>query len=130
MYFIVDKNTRDLIRQSQTPFNIDETVQPPDPLIQLKQVDDPTLPTFDATTQKLVGSFVDDDLAHTRTFKMVVAPLTQAEQDSKTATLQDEATRQQIKAVYSDLKNGVGTASDRLLRLERAVAWLLRNAVQ
>jgi hypothetical protein len=130
MYFIVDKNTRALIRQSQTPFNIDETIQPDDPLIQLKQVDDPTVPTFDANTQKLVNSFADDDAAHTRTFKMVVAPLTQAEQAARQQALQDETTRQQIKAVYSDLKNGTGTASDRLLRIERAVAWLLRNAVQ
>jgi hypothetical protein len=130
MYFIIDKNTREVIRRSTTPFNIDETIQPPAPFIQLKQVDDLTVPTFNPNTQKLSATFVDDDVAGTRTFKQIAVPLTQAELDANAKLAQDEATRQQIKTVYSDLRNGVGTAAERLVRLEKAVAYLLRNSVQ
>lgn len=129
-YFILDKNTRELIRQSPTPFNVDESVQPPDPLIQLKRVDDDTKPPFDPATEKLVRIFTDNDIAFTRTFSWSVVAMTQDEIDEYEQAQQDEITRQQIRQFYLDLKNGVGTTAERAARLEKAVAWLLRSVAR
>ena len=130
MFFIINKTTRAVIRVSETPFNIDENVQPGGEVIQLKRVDDKTKPTFDPATQKLVKNFADDDKTFTRIFKWEVVSLTNGELAQRTQELQDEANRVQIKAVANDLKNGVGTNAERLVRLEKVVAYLLRNEVR
>lgn len=130
MYYIINKTTRALIRQSQTPFNIDENVQPPDPAIQLKRIDDDTMPALNPATQKIVRQFTDDDTAFTRTFHNVVTAMTDAEITAYAEAQQAETTRLQIRAAYIALTNGTGTNVERLQRLERAVAWLLRQVVK
>lgn len=127
-YYIVNADTRALIRTSRTPFNVDEDIQPPAPYIQLKHVDG-VRPAFDPATQKLVQNIVDDDVAHTRTYGWSIVALSQAELDALAQQAQDAATLIIIRNVYQDLRNGVGTAAERLQRLERAVAWLLRSFV-
>jgi hypothetical protein len=131
MYYIVKKATRELIRQSDRPFNVDETVQPEDTTtIQLKHVEDNTGPAYDPATQKLEREFVDDDAAFTRTFRYKVVAMTTAEQTAYQQGLADETERQQIKSIYQDLKNGTGTTAARLARVEKVCAWLLRDAVR
>lgn len=130
MFYIINKTTRQLYRQSQTPFNIDETKQPEGDVIQLKQVIDASRPTHNPDTEKLVESIVDNDVAFTRTFRLVVAPLSAPEIAAVTQRNADETNRLQIKAVIADLRNGVGTAVERLTRLEKAVAYLLREEVR
>ncbi len=130
MYYIVNKQTRELVRTSQTPVNVDENVNEWGDFIQLKRVDDDTQPAFNAATQKLNRISTDDDVAHTRTFSFAVVSLTQPELDAIAERTASEATRQQIKPVYTALQNGTGTAGERLARIERAVAYLLRNEVK
>ena len=129
-YYILDKITRELKRESRTPFNIDPAVQPPAPYIQLVRVEDATQPAFDPATQKLARTFTDDDAAFTRTFHYVVAAMTAEEIAAYQKRQQDEATLNQIKAVYLDMKNGVGTNLERLQRVEKACAYLLRQHAQ
>ena len=130
MYFIINRKTRELIRTSQTPVNVDETVNEFGDLIQLKRVENNTQPAFKSATQKLNRISTDDDVAFTRTFTWEVVSLTQPELDAIAEQTASEATRQQIKAVYTALRNGTGTATERIVRIERAVAWLLRNEVK
>jgi hypothetical protein len=129
-FYIVHSTTRELVRRSNAPFNIDEAIQPPAPYLQLKRVDDDTLPDFNPATERLVRSFTDNDTLFTRTFFWQVTAMTQAEMDAYQQQQQDTATLEIIRNVYSDLKNGVGTNIERLVRVERAVAWLLRGSVR
>jgi hypothetical protein len=129
MYYIINKITRQG-RESDTPFNVDENIQPPDPEIQLKRTDSEVKPAFNPATQKLVYQFTDNDATKTRNFAWAVVALSQAEIDANTEAQQDETARQAIKAEYLALKNGTGTTAERAARLERAVAWLLRQAVK
>lgn len=124
MFFIIHKDTRELIRESGTPFNRDEQIQPPLPLIQLKRVFDNTQPAYDEETQKLVQSSVDDDEAGTRTFFYEVVALTQDELDARAAQAAYDAELDQLRAVYQDLQNGVGTTNVRITRVERVAAFL------
>ena len=130
MFYLINKNTRELLRASATPFNADATVQPPLPVFQLRRVINDTQPAFNAATHKLIRTSVDDDNAATRTFRYEAIPLTQAELDAKAQAAADEAERQVLRAAYLDLKNGTGTQAERLRRVERAAAWLLRQYVQ
>lgn len=130
MFYIINKDTRAEIRTSDTPFNVDETVQPPLPAIQLKRVDNTVPPAYNAATHKLVYSPVDDDVAFTRTFRYVAVLLTAEELAAQQQADADEAQRQTIKAAYAALKAGTGTTVQRLSRIETAVAWLLRDAVK
>lgn len=126
-YYIIHSETREVIRTSREPFNIDPSVQPPAPYLQLVRVDDATVPAYDPATQKIVRQFVDDDNAFTRTFYNAVAQMTAEEQAAYQKRLADEAKLQTIRQHYNDLKNGVGTNLERLVRVERACAWLLRQ---
>lgn len=129
-YYIVHSQTREVVRTSREPFNIDPSVQPPARYLQLVRVDDATVPAYDPATQKIVRQFTDDDNAFTRTFYNAVVAMTAEEQAAYQKRLQDKATLNQIKAVYLDMKNGVGTAGERLQRVEKACAWLLRQHVE
>ena len=98
--------------------------------IQLVGVDGPTIanpPSYDPSTERLERQFDDDDIALTRTFKKVVIPLTQAEIDQRTENQDDDTERQAIKPFYQDLKNGTGNNAERLRRVERMLAWLIRR---
>ena len=90
-------------------------------------MDDDAQPPFDPATQKLAREHSDDLDAFTRTFRFVAVPLTQAELDANAERAGDNAELAQIRAVYDDHRNGVGTAAQRLTRCERALAWLLRS---
>lgn len=128
MYFyIINSTTREVVRESRTPFNIDPAIQPPPPFLQLRRVVDETQPPFDPATEKLVREFVDDDAAATRTFRQVVAPMTAEEIAAYQRRQADAAELDQLRAVYDDLKNGVGTATQRQVRVERVCAWLLKD---
>lgn len=130
MFFIVDKNTRVVLRTSLTPFNVDESVQPPNGIVQLKGIENNTVPSFDPQTQKLVRSFTDDDATGTRTFRLQAVALSADELAVVAQASQDETERLAIKAVISDLRNGIGTATQRIQRVERACAYLLRQEVR
>jgi hypothetical protein len=129
-YFIVHSTTRELVRTSSTPFNIDESVQPPAPYLQLKRVDDDTIPAFNIATQKLVRIFTDNDTLFTRTFSWQVVAKTQAEIDAYNLEQSDNNTLTVIRNNYQDLINGTGTNLERLVRCERGLAYLLRLIVR
>lgn len=130
MFYIVDKITRQLIRTSKERINIDESVNEFGDLIQLRHVEDANIPAFDKATHKLQRNVADDDVAYTRTFSYVAVPLTQAELDANAATNAEETTRTQIKTAITAMRNGTGTASERLARIERAMVFILREFVR
>jgi hypothetical protein len=129
-YFIVHSTTREVANVSSTPFNIDESVQPPAPYLQLKRVDNDTIPAFNIATQKLVRIFTDNDTLFTRTFSWSVVAKTQAEIDAYNLEQDDNNTLTVIRNNYQALINGTGTATDRLVRCERGLAYLLRLLVR
>lgn len=120
MYLILDKNTREVLERNDSPFGNDPALQPPDPLIQLTEVRDNTVPPFDKRIQKLDWQFTDDDAAFTRNWGYVVVPLSQQELD-------DIAERQQVKTVIQDLRNSTGSNAQRITRCERVLVYLLRQ---
>ena len=89
--------------------------------------ENPTVPVFDPATQVVEGgpSVVDVD-ANTYTRTWVIRALTQEELDNIATNTANEVERDQAKAVYADLKNGVGTQIERLERLEKVAAHLLK----
>lgn len=89
-------------------------------------VEDPK-PTVTASQKIVSGPVVITELAATKTW--TVAPKTQAEIDDEAEALQRATDYAQAKAVYLDLRNGVGTAGERLARLEKVVARLLRDVL-
>lgn len=110
MFYIIDESTREVIRRSQTPFNIDESIKPPAGVVQLKHVVDETQPTFDPATHKLERTFTDDGVAGTRTFSFEAVPLTAGEAAAVQQLADDTAELDQIKTVYNAIRNGTGTA--------------------
>ncbi|MBV9214825.1 MAG: hypothetical protein JO053_01505 [Acidobacteria bacterium] len=125
MYLIINNQTREVIRTSETPFNVDESVQPPeDHVTQLKEVWDDTKPDFDADTEKLVTRFTDDDAAGTRMYSNIVEKLTADEIAARAAFAKRVAAQQSIQATLADMRAGTGTSAQRLARLEKAVAHL------
>lgn len=84
-------------------------------------------PPYDTATEKLVWSWVDDPADEKTTLTATAVALSQEELDevARNAALADQ--QAQAKAVYVDLKNGVGTAGERATRLEQVVAWLLKR---
>jgi hypothetical protein len=129
-FYIIHSTTRVVERTSSTPFNIDENVQPPAPYLQLKRVDDDTIPAFNIATQKLVRIFTDNDTLFTRTFSWQVVAKTQAEIDAYNLEQSDNNTLTVIRNNYQDLINGTGTNLERLVRCERGLAYLLRLIVR
>jgi hypothetical protein len=105
-------------------------VQPPAPYLQLKRVDDDTIPAFNIATQKLVRIFTDNDTLFTRTFSWSVVAKTQAEIDAYNLEQSDNNTLTVIRNNYQDLINGTGTNLERLVRCERGLAYLLRLLVR
>lgn len=144
-YLIIDKKTREVKRRSDTPFNKDESQQPTnilsvdksDPdnpvnvegpeLVQLKLVRDNTIPAYDPKTEKLEKDTKDDDAKGTRTIFIKAVPMTAEEQADKAAFDADEKEGKALKKLRKSIKNGTGTAEQRMKRMERAVLWLLRN---
>lgn len=118
MYYIINKDTRELIRESETPFNVDESIQPPDPLIQLKLVNDNTEVPHDPLTQKLVREFVDDDKEFTRTFYYTVADKPLEEVESAKQGLKK---RNEKNLIASELRSSKGTLEERVRRLEKII---------
>lgn len=130
MFYIVDKTTRQLIRTTTERVNIDESVNEFGDLIQLRHVEDAKLPAFDKATHKLQRNVADDDKAFTRTFSYVAVPLTNGELTKATAEATAETTRGQLKTAYTALQNGTGTVAERLARVEKALAFVLREFVR
>lgn len=87
----------------------------------LPQVVD-ALPAFDAATQKVVEGVPVVGASDVRKTWAVVA-LSPAE----LALVSDGVSYAQAKAIYLDLKNGVGTQAQRSARVEQVLAWLLKR---
>ena len=89
-------------------------------MVPLKEVQSPQ-PAFDPATHYLnrTAPVVDVD-ANTHTHGWEVLPRPQADIDA-------DAEREQAKAVYQDLINGTGNSSQRIVRVERVCAYLLKN---
>lgn len=103
-------------------------VEVSDPTVGIAQVIVNPKPTnYDPDTHKLEKqeALWPAQEAYYITWKVV--PLTQEELDAVAERKADEALQQQIRAAYLDLKNGVGTALERLARDEKATAWLLKQ---
>lgn len=80
------------------------------------------LPAFDPATEKAVeGTPVVGADSVRKTW--VVVSLSAEE----LAVLADGVSYQQVKNIYQDLRNGVGTQVQRAERLERVVAWLVKR---
>lgn len=127
MWYVLDAQTREVIKTSEQYFSINLDADPGPDVIWLERVIDETQPAYDPATQKLNRTSVDDDVARTRTFFYEVVALTQEEIDAEAQRQADAAELLQLKAIYQDLKNGVGTATERMQRVERCVAWLLKD---
>ncbi len=82
-------------------------------------------PAFDPATEKLQGFDYVVNPADVEATKTVV-PLTADELDA----LADEAERVIARSFYDDLKAGVGNNAQRLTRVERVAARLLRDAYE
>lgn len=130
MFYIVNKATRELVRTTKERINVDESINEFEHLIQLRHVEDSNIPTFDKATHKIERQFVDDDANYTRTFSFVAAPLSQAELTKATAEANAGTTRAQIKTAYTALQNGTGAVAERMARVERAVAFILREFIR
>ncbi len=84
-------------------------------------------PAFNPATQKLEGwDYVISQFKVTA--QKVLVALSQEQQDAYTQRQADQAERAQAKALYQALKNGTGTQGERLLRVEKVLARLLRDA--
>jgi hypothetical protein len=85
---------------------------------------------FDPATHKLGPlDWVYDDIEETATATHTIVALTQAELDELAKHASMAAEMDQAKAIYQDLKNGVGTAGERMARLEKVTARLLREFI-
>ena len=77
---------------------------------------------FDANTSKLAEDVPVVGVADVRkTWKII--PLSQIE----LKLIEDGVLYDQAKAVYLDLKNGVGTQAQRIARIEAVLAWILKR---
>ena len=78
-------------------------------------------PVYDPATHYLARTEpVVDVNANTHTHGWEILPRSQEDLDA-------EAEREQAKAMYQDLKNGVGTQLERLVRTEKVCAYLLKD---
>ncbi len=87
-------------------------------------------PPTPGANERIEKYFEDDDEALTRTFKKRAVPLSQSQIDRRTQREADQAERQTLKAHYQDLKNGAGTAAERLQRVERMLAHVIRHEMR
>lgn len=79
-------------------------------------------PTGPGPTEVLyIVGYTIDDTQVVRT--LAVRAMTAEELAAKN----DDTERQQLIAIYNDLKNGVGTAGERITRVERVLAWVLKR---
>lgn len=84
---------------------------------------------YDPATEKVVDNGITYDVANNearRTWS--IAALTQDELDYLAAQAARQAELDQAKGFYLDLKNGVGTQLERLVRCEKVLAFMLKRA--
>lgn len=86
-------------------------------------VDAPPVPT--AVQYVVEGPVVVDATTARQTWELRAKPADQIAVEQFLA--QQQATLEQARALYSALKNGSGTASERLVRVERVCAHYLRD---
>jgi hypothetical protein len=85
-------------------------------------------PAYDPATQKLLAATPVADIPNnTYTYGWNIVALTQSELDAIAAETTAQTERDQAKALYQDLKDGVGTATERLERVERVLARILKD---
>ena len=94
------------------------------PLLEVNE--DP--PVYDADTHKAEEYVpVVDINANTHTHGWDIVPLSQVELDAKAQSILDAQERAIALAMFQDLKNGVGTQLERLVRAEKVAAHLLKE---
>ena len=101
-----------------------------DPLIAMAIMVKGADPPFNPDTHKLVKT--ETLLPFVSEFRItnVAAPLTQAELDARVAEQQNANRETQIRNAMAALRNGTGTAAERLARVEKACVHLLRNLMR
>jgi len=87
-------------------------------------------PIYDPDTHHLEPSFVIDLPAEEYRREWVVTNHSAEELAEIAEEAEIAAEAEQAKAVYLDLKNGVGNNGDRLVRVEKALAHVLRRMYQ
>lgn len=116
MYYIVNKENGETLSTNLTPFNIDPNVQPEDDsIVQLKHVEDETVPIYNKSSHKLVRTSVDNFVNFTRTFKLVAEELTEEDKASIKISAQE---RNFNNVLRIQLSSGNGTLEERVARLE------------
>lgn len=85
------------------------------------------VPSFTTTQRVVEGPVVVTETAATKTWSVIEK--TQAEKDEDAENAQRLVDYAQARAVYVDLRNGVGTAAERLARVEKVLSRLLRDAI-
>ena len=95
-------------------------------MVPLLEVQSPQ-PAYDPATEKLERSTTVDVDANTHTHGWNIVALTQAELDAIAAQAANDAEREQAKAVYQDLMNSTGNSTQRIVRVERVCAYLLKD---
>ena len=98
----------------------------PDLVILLEVQEDQ--PVYDSATERIQRvDPVYDVVEETATYSWEIVSLTQDELDAIADREADDAQLVIIKAAYQDLKNGVGTATERLERIEKGLAYILKQ---
>ena len=119
---VIRISTQELVKQNQSwPRADGGEIVGLDPGIALLLHVQAADPAYDPATQRLLSAApVVDIPANTLTFSRTVQAIPQAELDSATEL-------DQIRAVYLALKNGTGTVAERLTRLEKVVARMIKD---
>lgn len=87
-------------------------------------------PPYDADTQFLFPNMVVDLPSEEYRKEWILMTLSAEDQTAIQAQNEMDAERLQAIAVYQDLKNGVGTDAERMVRIEKALAHLIRRKYQ
>ena len=113
----------DAIRREQFPQvgykSRSEILRPSVGELKYVPISDP--PATNPETHKLERSLTTEE------YGWVSVPLTTEELDALAAQAAADAEREQAKALYLDLKNGTGTTLERLLRVEKVLAYILKD---
>lgn len=85
------------------------------------------LPAVTSTQKAVPGHVVVTDTTAAKTWTIV--DKTQSEIDAEAEAVQSAVDYSQAKTAFNDLRNGVGTAGERLTRIEKVLARLLRDSL-
>lgn len=131
MFIIRNKNTKEVIRKSDTPLRTDGKLPADmDPDIELLAEVWEREPSYTKTTHKLEQA-IREAAAADEPIKLIygwaIVPLTQEELDFAVEQANLRGERQQVKALMAALKAGTGTAGERITRVEKGLHLLLKE---